>query len=187
MIEDFRLKVFMTVAAEKSFTKAAAELGISQPAVSQNISELEKVMGAKLFDRLRGEVALTPQGKIFQKYVSRILSSYEDLNMIFCNSRINNRTTPIRLFISPLLTGLLSASLFASLEALRPGLSVQLVDSQDAAHVSIVGAIAGTGGSGCSDPGSSGDSGSLSIKIDIISDDILLKGFFRQLVNYCLC
>ena len=42
MLEDFRLRVFMTVAAEGSFTKAAQALNISQPAVSQHIAELEK-------------------------------------------------------------------------------------------------------------------------------------------------
>ena len=47
MLEDFRLKVFATVAAEGSFTKAAAVLGVSQPAVSQNIAELEKLSGVK--------------------------------------------------------------------------------------------------------------------------------------------
>ena len=42
MLEDFRLKVFLTVESEGSFTKAARNLGISQPAVSQNIAELER-------------------------------------------------------------------------------------------------------------------------------------------------
>lgn len=72
MFEDFRLKVFMTVASEKSFTKAASRLGVTQPAVSQNIAELEKSSGIKLFDRLRGEVVLTPQGEVFKEYVERI-------------------------------------------------------------------------------------------------------------------
>ena len=42
MIEDSRLKVFLAVAREGSFTIAARKLGISQPAVSQNVAELEK-------------------------------------------------------------------------------------------------------------------------------------------------
>ena len=41
MLDDFRLRVFMMVAAEGSFTRAAQHLGVSQPAVSQNIAELE--------------------------------------------------------------------------------------------------------------------------------------------------
>ena len=42
MITDFRLKVFKTAADKLSFTKAATELFISQPAVTKNINELEK-------------------------------------------------------------------------------------------------------------------------------------------------
>ena len=62
MLEDFRLKVFVTVAKEGSFTKAAAALGVTQPAVSQNIAELERLLERKLFDRMKGETLLTPEG-----------------------------------------------------------------------------------------------------------------------------
>ena len=48
MFEDFRLKVFLAVAKEGSFTNAAKSLGVSQPAVSQNIAEIEKGIGVKL-------------------------------------------------------------------------------------------------------------------------------------------
>ena len=47
MLDDFRLRVFMMVAAESSFTRAAQHLGVTQPAVSQHIAELEK-QGCKL-------------------------------------------------------------------------------------------------------------------------------------------
>lgn len=82
-MEDFRLKIFLTVAAEGSFTKAASVLGISQPAVSQNISELEKVTGTRLFERLKGEVVLTDQGKVFKEYAERILRSYAEASLMF--------------------------------------------------------------------------------------------------------
>ena len=48
MLEDFKLKVFMAIAETGSFTKAAKVLGVSQPAISQNISALEKELGATL-------------------------------------------------------------------------------------------------------------------------------------------
>lgn len=83
MLQDFRLKVFMMVAQEKSFTKAARKLEISQPAVSQNINELEKGIGSPLFERGRGEVTLTEKGQTFRLFASRILKDYEDLNHIF--------------------------------------------------------------------------------------------------------
>ena len=75
MLEDFRLKVFMTVAQEKSFTKAAAVLGVSQPAVSQNIAEIEKGLGVKLFERLKGETVLTTEGEVFSIYAEKLLST----------------------------------------------------------------------------------------------------------------
>lgn len=75
MFEDFRLKVFFAVVQEGSFTKAASVLGVSQPAVSQNVADLEKMSGVKLFDRQRGEVSLTPQGEVFMRYARNILDS----------------------------------------------------------------------------------------------------------------
>jgi len=83
MFEDFRLRIFMEVAAEGSFTKAAKKLGVSQPAVSQNISELEKQLGTTLFERMRGEVALTDAGKTFQEYASNILHWYHAAGDMF--------------------------------------------------------------------------------------------------------
>ena len=83
MLEDFRLKVFVTVAKEGSFTKAAAALGVTQPAVSQNIADLEKMTGNRLFDRLRGEVVLTPQGKLFMEYADRILGACASAGNMF--------------------------------------------------------------------------------------------------------
>lgn len=49
MLTDFRLKVFKTVADRLSFTKAAAELLISQPAVTKQINELERLWGVRSF------------------------------------------------------------------------------------------------------------------------------------------
>ena len=83
MLDDFRLRVFMMVAAEGSFTRAAQHLGVSQPAVSQNIAELEKQVGAVLFDRKRGEVALTAEGYVFKDYAAKILHWYDATDALF--------------------------------------------------------------------------------------------------------
>ncbi|HIR61972.1 MAG TPA: LysR family transcriptional regulator [Candidatus Coprenecus avistercoris] len=76
MICDYRLKVFHTVAVKGSFTAAARELGITQPAVSNHISELEGAIGDSLFYRSRKETVLTPKGKILFDYAERILNLY---------------------------------------------------------------------------------------------------------------
>ncbi len=83
MLEDFRLKVFMAVVQERSFTKAASVLGITQPAVSQNIADLEKMTGRKLFDRQRGSVVLTAEGEVFLIYVQKLLETCADVDDMF--------------------------------------------------------------------------------------------------------
>ena len=83
MLEDFRLKVFMAVVSERSFTKAASVLGITQPSVSQNIADLEKMTGRKLFDRQRGSVELTAEGEVFLIYVEKLLETCASVDDMF--------------------------------------------------------------------------------------------------------
>lgn len=59
---DYRLEVFMAVAAEGGVGAAARRLHLSQPAVTQHIKRLEETMGAALFTRSRSGVTLTPAG-----------------------------------------------------------------------------------------------------------------------------
>jgi LysR family transcriptional regulator, transcriptional activator of the cysJI operon len=74
-LENFRLKVFRTVAEEMSFRKAAEALHLSQPAVSQHIRLLEEEAGVQLFDRARGEghgsqISLTEAGRVLLGYAN---------------------------------------------------------------------------------------------------------------------
>ena len=96
-LDDFRLRVFMTAAAEGSFTRAAQHLGISQPAVSQRIAELEKQVGAPLFDRGRGEVALTAEGYVFRDYAAKILHWYEAADALFGSAGKMTVNHPVRI------------------------------------------------------------------------------------------
>src|SRR5699024_11802954 len=57
-----RLTIFLTVAKHLSYTRAAKELYISQPAVSKNIQELEQELGTRLFNRRGNSIELTPAG-----------------------------------------------------------------------------------------------------------------------------
>ena len=83
MLEDFRLRVFVTVAEQNGFSKAAQQLEISQPAVSNHVLELEKQLNVKLFERLHGSTVLTPAGQVFMKHALRILSDYADVTQMF--------------------------------------------------------------------------------------------------------
>ncbi len=76
---DFRLKVFDTVAKRLSFTKAANELNITQPAVSKHIKEIEQQLNTKLFDRNGTKIKLTSGGITLLKYTEKIFNVYREL------------------------------------------------------------------------------------------------------------
>jgi len=79
MIFDFRLRVFYTVAQRLSFTKAAGELFITQPAVTKHIKELEQQLNAQLFKRNGNNITLTAAGKILLQYAEKIFHTYTEL------------------------------------------------------------------------------------------------------------
>lgn len=64
-------KVFLYVAKYKSLTKAASELNVSQPAVSQSMKQLEANMGVKLTKRTGHGIKLTEEGEILYPYVKK--------------------------------------------------------------------------------------------------------------------
>lgn len=76
---DYRLKVFYTVASRLSFTKAASELSISQPAVTKHIKEIENHLNTKLFNRNGTTIQLTESGKTLLKYAEKIRNLHRDL------------------------------------------------------------------------------------------------------------
>jgi len=71
-LENFRLKVFRTVAEHLSFRKAAEQLFLTQPAVTLQIKALEDDLGVRLFDRTGGRVSLTKQGTLLLRYAEKI-------------------------------------------------------------------------------------------------------------------
>jgi DNA-binding transcriptional LysR family regulator len=73
-----QLKIFHTVARTGSFSRAAAELMISQPSVSIQVGELERQFGVELFEQVGKSVRLTEPGRILDDYADRILALIED-------------------------------------------------------------------------------------------------------------
>ena len=78
---DIRLKVFRSVAINRSFTKASQELFISQPAISKHIQELEKEYNVRLFDRMGTHIQLTTAGEKLLTHANKILKDYQRLDV----------------------------------------------------------------------------------------------------------
>ena len=77
---DFRLNVFVSVARNRSFTKASRELFISQPAITKHIQELEMQYKTPLFERTRNQVCLTRAGELLLSHATGILQMYNQLD-----------------------------------------------------------------------------------------------------------
>ncbi len=72
------LLVFLTVAGERSFSRAAAKLHRTQPAVSQAIRRLEEELGERRFDRASNQGALTAAGRVLREYAQRLMRLSEE-------------------------------------------------------------------------------------------------------------
>ena len=82
MLQDSKIRTFLAVADTGSFTGAARKLGVSQPAVSSQISALEQLLGFSLFER-GAVLRLTHSGETFRDYARRIQQAYDLANQAF--------------------------------------------------------------------------------------------------------
>jgi DNA-binding transcriptional LysR family regulator len=78
-----KLKAFHKVALTGSFTKAAGQLHLTQPAVSQKIQALENILGVTLFDRSGKAVNLTQEGEVLLSYTDRLFELFEEIGSLF--------------------------------------------------------------------------------------------------------
>jgi LysR family pca operon transcriptional activator len=72
------LRIFQEVVRQQSISRAAANLHMGQPAVSQRILELEREVGKPLFTRHRRGVRLTEAGELFARYAERVLALVQE-------------------------------------------------------------------------------------------------------------
>ena len=79
MLKDFaKLETFLTVVRERSFSRASAKLGISQPAVTQQIKFLEKYLDTKIIERKKNGIRLTNAGEELYKIAVRLEKCIHD-------------------------------------------------------------------------------------------------------------
>jgi len=75
-----RLKLYCDLIETQSFTKAAQLNEVSQSAVSQAVSALEQFFGARMLERSKNHVRLTPAGEVLFDYSKRLVQSFEKLH-----------------------------------------------------------------------------------------------------------
>ena len=84
-----KLEIFYKTAKCLNMSQVAKDMYISQPSISQCISEIESEIDTKLFDRIGKKLYLTHEGKIFYEYTRRILNIYEEGINVVRSSKSN--------------------------------------------------------------------------------------------------
>ncbi|WP_265484538.1 MULTISPECIES: LysR family transcriptional regulator [unclassified Lactobacillus] len=85
-----QIRYFISVVKNKNFTKAAEECHISQPAISQQIKELESELGVQLLERIGRSFTVTQAGKYFYNHSQDLLNNLDEL--ISETKKIDNQT-----------------------------------------------------------------------------------------------
>jgi DNA-binding transcriptional LysR family regulator len=123
-----QLAYFVAVAEHRHFTRAAEQVRVAQPSLSQQIRALEHDLGAPLFHRIRGNVSLTEAGETLLPIARRILADTETARLAVRELAELDRGR-VRLGAPPsLCTGLLPAML-AAFRRRYPGIQLELHES----------------------------------------------------------
>lgn len=123
---DRRLQVFHAVAKQKSFTRAAELLFMTQPAVTFQIKQLEEHLNTRLFDRLRNHITLTPAGELVLFYAEKMLSLSAEME-----ARVAEMTDevsgPLMIGASLTIAEYLLPPILGAFKQAYPGVAPQLV------------------------------------------------------------
>lgn len=122
-----KLEYFEAVSRLGNFTKAAEELHIAQPSISNAIKSLENQLGVKLFARDKRNVALTYEGKIFRPKVVQILELVDNTKkqMIAMSKERHNI---LNIGIPPVVGGAILPRIFGDFQRKYPDIKIQILE-----------------------------------------------------------
>ncbi|WP_199831775.1 transcriptional regulator CynR [Streptomyces sp. ERV7] len=119
------LRYLLAVAEHGNFTRAAEELRISQPTLSQQVKQLERTVGAQLLDRTGRTVRLTDAGGTYVHYARRALRELAAAERAVLDVADLSRGG-LRLAVTPTFTAYLTGPLIAELHARHPGITLDV-------------------------------------------------------------
>lgn len=122
-----QLQYVVTIAEEKSITKAAKKLFISQPSLSVSIQSLEKETGVTIFERNHNEICLTYAGTLFYEWAVSTLNSHQQLNLKL-NDIADSKRRLIRIGLSPHRSSILLPTILEKFFAEFPDCEVHTVE-----------------------------------------------------------
>ncbi len=91
MITLNQLRIFWAVAHSESLTRAAKQLGVTQPALSQQLAKLEQGLGGQLFDRVNNQLVLTDAGRFLLRKAETVLAEMDEAEAGLADYRLGRR------------------------------------------------------------------------------------------------
>jgi LysR family hydrogen peroxide-inducible transcriptional activator len=128
MITLRQLRYLAALARHRHFGRAAEDCAVSQPALSMQVRELEREIGAELVERRPGDIALTDTGREVAQRAEQILTATRDL-VDFARHR-DVLSGPLRLGIIPTLAPYILPRLLPRLQATYPQLRLEVRETQ---------------------------------------------------------
>ena len=122
-----QLKVFLAVAEHGSFSRAGEDIGLTQPAVSRCIRELEQELGLKLVDRTTREVTLTEVGASLSATLARVLDELESA-LRDTHGLAEERRGRVRVASAPTISANLMPECISTCAARYPDITLMLRD-----------------------------------------------------------
>ena len=119
------IKYFLAVAEHQSFTRAAASLYVSQPALSQQIKQLEESLETILFDRSGRQIKLTHAGDVYARYARKALQDLEEGRRALHDVQNLSRGA-LRIAITPTFTSYLIGPLIKAFHNLYPNITLSV-------------------------------------------------------------
>ena len=120
-----QIQYVLTLAYERSFSKAAEALNITQPSLSQYIKKIEKEVGLPLFDRTNGIVRLTDAGRIFVEAGRAIIDLEHRMEVSFSDLAAN-KTGSLIIGAAPYRAASMLPEIAKKFQAIHPGMHLQV-------------------------------------------------------------
>jgi DNA-binding transcriptional LysR family regulator len=117
---------FQTVCKYGNITKAAEELHITQPSISNAIKDLEQEFGLNLFHRIGNHLTLTKEGEYFLNYSKVILQKSDDL--VQQMKDLGNKKNNIRIGIPPMIGTILFPKMFSQFKKANPDINIEMME-----------------------------------------------------------
>jgi DNA-binding transcriptional LysR family regulator len=122
-----QLKVFLAVASSRSFSRAGAAVGLTQPAVSRWVRDLEAELGVRLLDRTTREVELTEAGAKLAGALERLIDELETV-LQETHSVAEQHSGKVRVASAPTLSASLMPQCISACARSYPGIRLLLRD-----------------------------------------------------------